>query len=41
MSREEIKCQVVVKTICKKPGIKDNNFQVGYMQIYTAMFSLK
>ncbi|KAK3102168.1 hypothetical protein FSP39_009299 [Pinctada imbricata] len=28
MSREEIKCQVVVRTVCKKPGLKDNNFQV-------------
>lgn len=33
MSSDEIPCQVVVKTIAKKPGLKDNNFQVLKLRI--------
>lgn len=29
MSKDEIPCQAVVKTVAKKPGLKDNNFQVS------------
>ena len=29
LSKDEIPCQVVIKTITKKPGLKDNNFQVS------------
>ena len=28
MEPKEIPCQVCIRTIAKKPGIKDNNFQV-------------
>jgi len=28
MSREEIPCQAIVRTIGKKPGLKESNFQV-------------
>ncbi|XP_041367175.1 cytoskeleton-associated protein 5-like isoform X2 [Gigantopelta aegis] len=33
MSREEILAQVFVRTISKKPGLKDNNFQVLKLKI--------
>lgn len=32
-SKEELKTQVVVRTLAKKPGIKDNNFQVLKLKI--------
>ncbi len=28
MEPKEIPCQVCIRTIAKKPGVKDNNFQV-------------
>ena len=28
MERNDIPTQVLVRTLCKKPGLKDNNFQV-------------
>lgn len=28
MERAEIPTQVLIRTLCKKPGLKDNNFQV-------------
>ena len=28
MTRDMIPCQVIVRTIARKPGLKDNNFQV-------------
>lgn len=28
LSRDEIPCQAVLRTVCKKPGLKDTNFQV-------------
>ncbi|XP_052066786.1 cytoskeleton-associated protein 5-like [Mytilus californianus] len=33
MSKDEIPCQAVVKTVAKKPGLKDNNFQVLKLRI--------
>ena len=31
LPKESIPCQVCVRTIAKKPGFKDNNFQVSTM----------
>ena len=30
LSKDEIPCQVVIRTVTKKPGLKDNNFQVSF-----------
>ena len=30
MEPKSIPCQVCIRTIAKKPGIKDNNFQVEF-----------
>lgn len=33
LSKDEIPCQVVIRTVTKKPGLKDNNFQVLKLRI--------
>ena len=41
MSKEEIPCQVCVRTVTKKPGLKETNFQVHISIIgvlYTRLF---
>jgi len=30
LSRDEIPCQALVRTITKKPGLKESNFQVYF-----------
>jgi cytoskeleton-associated protein 5 len=34
MTKDMIPCQVCVRTLAKKPGFKDNNFQVHIVLLY-------
>ena len=38
MAREDIPCQACVRTVCKKPGLKENNFQVMKLKVQLIAF---
>ncbi|XP_033753517.1 cytoskeleton-associated protein 5-like [Pecten maximus] len=41
LSKDEIPCQALLRTLCKKPGLKDTNFQVLKIRVEVAGFLAK
>jgi hypothetical protein len=39
MSKSDIPCQALVRTIVKKPGLKETNFQVGSLFAFALLLT--